>query len=151
MRNRSAFPKEWMNKMDNFFFEAKQLDKEVQNIREEKKTAAFESSDPTAREAVEGIAEIPAAMTYNRPEAWLRVADMIWTRFNKNTDIGRVMYRRYVLKESWQRTCTECYIDDATYFAYRRTFIESALLAAYALGIIDVATIFQNGTEVNKK
>ena len=59
MRNRSAFPKEWMNKMDNFFFEAKQLDKEVQNIREEKKTAAFESSDPTAREAVEGIAEEP--------------------------------------------------------------------------------------------
>ena len=89
--------------LDRLFFDAAALQQVVAELWTLKKADAQESADPTAREAVEGLAEIPAAMTYNRPEACLRVVKRTWEKYS-GTPIGDAMCRRYKLREGWTRT-----------------------------------------------
>lgn len=121
--------------LDRLFFDAPALQQVVAELRTLKKADAQESADPTAREAVEGMAEIPAAMTYNRPEAWLRVVKMTWDKYH-GTPIGDAMCRRYKLREKWTRTVCQLYIADDTYFRWRREFILSAALFAAKEGLL---------------
>lgn len=121
--------------LDRLFFDAPELQQVVAELRTLKKADAQESADPTAREAVEGLAEIPAAMTYDRPEAWLRVVKMTWDKYH-GTPIGDAMCRRYKLREKWTRTVCQLYIADDTYFRWRREFILSAALFAAKEGLL---------------
>ena len=121
--------------LDRLFFDAPELQQVVAELRTLKKADAQESADPTAREAVEGLAEIPAAMTYDRPEAWLRVVKLTWDKYH-GTPIGDAMCRRYKLREKWTRTVCQLYIADDTYFRWRREFILSAALFAAKEGLL---------------
>ena len=122
-------------KLDKLFFDAPALKQAVDELRIIKKVDAQDSADPTSKEAVEGIAEIKAAMTYDRPEAWLRVVDMTWNKYH-GTAIGDAMCRRYKLREKWTRTVCVLYIADDTYFRWRREFILSAALFAAKEGLL---------------
>ena len=115
--------------LDRLFFDAPALQQAVEELRTIRKVDAQESADPTAREAVEGMAEIPAAMTYNRPEACLRVVKRTWEKYN-GTPIGDAMCRRYKLREGWTRTVCVLFISEDTYFRWRREFIFSAAIFA---------------------
>ena len=115
--------------LDRLFFDAAALQQVVAELRTLKKADAQESADPTAREAVEGLAEIPAAMTYNRPEACLRVVKRTWEKYS-GTPIGDAMCRRYKLREGWTRTVCVLFISQDTYFRWRREFIFSAAILA---------------------
>lgn len=115
--------------LDKLFFDAAALQQVVAELRTIKKADAQESADPTAREAVEGLAEIPAAMTYNRPEACLRVVKRTWEKYS-GTPIGDAMCRRYKLREGWTRTVCVLFISEDTYFRWRREFILSAAIFA---------------------
>ena len=115
--------------LDRLFFDAAALQQVVAELRTIKKADAQESADPTAREAVEGLAEIPAAMTYNRPEACLRVVKRTWEKYS-GTPIGDAMCRRYKLREGWTRTVCVLFISQDTYFRWRREFIFSAAILA---------------------
>ena len=115
--------------LDKLFFDAAALQQVVAELRTIKKADAQESADPTAREAVEGLAEIPAAMTYNQPEACLRVVKRTWEKYS-GTPIGDAMCRRYKLREGWTRTVCVLFISEDTYFRWRREFILSAAIFA---------------------
>lgn len=115
--------------LDKLFLDAAALQQVVAELRTIKKADAQESADPTAREAVEGLAEIPAAMTYNRPEACLRVVKRTWEKYS-GTPIGDAMCRRYKLREGWTRTVCVLFISEDTYFRWRREFILSAAIFA---------------------
>lgn len=115
--------------LDRLFFDAPELQQVVAELRTLNKADAQESADPTAREAVEGLTEIPAAMTYNRPEACLRVVKRTWEKYS-GTPIGDAMCRRYKLREGWTRTVCVLFISQDTYFRWRREFIFSAAILA---------------------
>lgn len=115
--------------LDRLFFDDPELQQVVAELRTLNKADAQESADPTAREAVEGLAEIPAAMTYNRPEACLRVVKLTWDKYH-GTPIGDAMCRRYKLREKWTRTVCVLFISEDTYFRWRREFIFSAAIFA---------------------
>ncbi len=121
--------------LDRLFYDAPALTQAVEELRIIKKSDAKDSPDPTAREAVAGLSEIPAAMTYDRPEAWLRVVRMTWEKYNK-TPIGDAMCRRYKLREKWTLTVCYMFIADDTYFRWRREFILSAALFAAKEGLL---------------
>ena len=121
--------------LDRLFFDAPALKQAVEELRTIKKVDAQESADPTAREAVEGMAEIPAAMTYNRPEAWLRVVQQTWERYH-GTMVGDIMCRRYKMRECWLDTIHEKSIAENTYFRWRREFIISAAMIAAREGLM---------------
>ena len=122
-------------KLDKLFFDAPALKQAVDELRIIKKVDAQDSADPTSKEAVEGLAEIKAAMTYERPEAWLRVVNSTWDKYH-GTTIGDAMCRRYKLREKWTRTVCVLFIADDTYFRWRREFILSAALFAAREGLI---------------
>ena len=121
--------------LDRLFYDAPALQQAVEELRIIKKSDAQDTADPTAREAVEGMAEIPAAMTYDRPEAWLRVVKLTWDKYHQ-TPIGDAMCRRYKLREKWTLTVCSIYIADDTYFRWRREFILSAALFAAKEGLL---------------
>lgn len=127
--------KEQFQKLDKLFYDAPALQQAVDELRIIKKADAQDSADPTSREAVEGLAEIKAALTYDRPEAWLRVVTATWNKYH-GTPIGDAMCRRYKLREKWTRTVCWLYIADDTYFRWRREFIMSAALEAAREGLI---------------
>jgi len=122
-------------KLDKLFFDAPALKQAVDELRIIKKVDAQDSADPTSKEAVEGLAEIKAAMTYERPEAWLRVVDATWDKYH-NTPIGDAMCRRYKLREKWTLTVFTLFIAENTYFRWRREFIFSAALFAAKEGLL---------------
>ena len=121
--------------LDRLFFDAPALQQAVEELRILKKTDAQDSADPTAKEAVEQLAEIPFAMTYERPEAWLRVVHATWEKYN-GTQKGDAMCRRYKLREKWTRTVCYLFIAENTYFNWRREFITSAALFAAKEGLL---------------
>ena len=121
--------------LDKLFYNAPALQQAVDELRVLRKADAQDSADPTAREAVAGLEEIPAAMTYERPEAWLRVVDATWQRYH-GTLVEDVMCRRYKLREWWLDTVHEKNIAENTYFRWRREFILSAALIAARDGLI---------------
>ena len=121
--------------LDKLFFDAQKLQQAVAELRQARRADAENSADPTGKEAVEIVAEIPCAMGYNNPEAWLRVVDQTWKEYT-GTNVGKAMLRRYGNREPWQRTCMKCHISDPTYFAYRKEFILCAALIAARLNLI---------------
>jgi len=127
--------KEQFDFLDRLFYDAPALQQAVEELRILRKTDAQDTADPTAREAVEGLAEVPAAMTYARPEAWLRVVHKTWEKYAGHP-IGDAMCRRYKLREWWGLTVVEKNIADDTYFRWRREFILSAALFAAREGLI---------------
>ena len=131
----SVLTKAQFQQLDKLFYDAPALQQAVDELRIIKKVDAQDSPDPTAREAVVGIAEIPAAMTYDRPEAWLRVVDKTWKKY-AHTQIGDAMCRRYKLREKWTRTVCYLFIADDTYFRWRREFIFSAAIFAAREGLL---------------
>ena len=131
----TVLSKEQFQFLDRLFYDAPALQQAVEELRVIKKVDAQDSADPTAREAVAGLAEIPAAMTYDRPEAWLRVVHQTWDKYH-HTPIGDAMCRRYKLREKWTRTVCYLFIADDTYFRWRREFILSAALFAAKEGLL---------------
>ena len=121
--------------LDRLFYDAPALTQAVEELRIIKKSDAQDSPDPTAREAVAGLSEIPTAMTYDRPEAWLRVVKQTWEKY-QGTPIGDAMCRRYKLREKWTLTVCYLFIADDTYFRWRREFILSAALLAAKEGLL---------------
>jgi len=127
--------KEQFKYIDRLFYDAPALQQAVDELRILKKADAADSADPTAREAVAGLAEVPAAMTYDRPEAWLRVVSRTWEKYHGSL-IGDAMCRRYKLREHWHDTVFRLAIAEDTYFRWRREFILSAALYAAREGLI---------------
>ena len=121
--------------LDKLFYNAPALQQAVDELRVLRKADAQDSADPTAREAVAGLEEIPVAMTYERPEAWLRVVESTWQRYH-GTLVGDVMCRRYKLREWWLDTVHEKHIAENTYFRWRQEFILSAALIAARDGLL---------------
>ena len=121
--------------LDRLFYDAPALRQAVDELRILRKVDAQDSADPTAWEAVAGLAEVPAAMTYDRPEAWLRVVAQTWEKYH-STPIGDAMCRRYKLREWWLDTIHHENIANDTYFRWRREFILSAALFAAREGLI---------------
>lgn len=131
----AVLTKEQFAFLDKLFFDAPALQQAVEELRVLRKADAADSADPTAREAVAGLEEVPAAMTYDRPEAWLRVVKLTWDKYH-GTPIGDAMCRRYKLREKWTLTVCQLYIADDTYFRWRREFILSAALFAAKEGLL---------------
>lgn len=131
----AVLTKEQFAFLDKLFFDAPALQQAVDELRVLRKADAQDSADPTAKEAVAGLEEVPAAMTYERPEAWLRVVEATWHRYH-GTLVGDTMCRRYKLREWWGLTVVEKHIADNTYFRWRREFILSAALIAAREGLI---------------
>lgn len=131
----SVLPQEQFKFLDRLFFDAPALDQAVKELRTISKAAAQDSADPTAKEAVAGLAEIPNAMGYDRPEAWLRVVRLTWEKYH-GTEKGDAMCRRYKLREKWTRTVIDICVADDTYFRWRREFILSAALFAAREGLL---------------
>ena len=123
-----------MKKVDCFFFEMGKLKAEVMDYREERKALATDSADPTARAAVEGLADIPYLMGYEHPDKWLEAAQVTWAHF-RHTPLGEMMERRYVKREVWQRTVYETWVSDNTYFRWHRTFLLFAVIQLMRRGI----------------
>jgi hypothetical protein len=121
--------------LEKLFYDAPALQQAVEELRILRKTDAQDTADPTAKEAVEGLAEIPAAMTYQRPEAWLRVVNNTWNKYH-GTQIGDAMCKRYKLRERWTLTVCKLFIADDTYFRWRREFILSAAIFAAREGLL---------------
>jgi hypothetical protein len=131
----AVLTKQQFQLLEKLFYDAPALEQAVEELRIIKKSDAQDSPDPTAREAVEGLAEIPAAMTYKRPEAWLRVVENTWAKYH-GTPIGDAMCRRYKLREKWTLTVCKKFIADDTYFRWRREFVLSAALFAAKEGLL---------------
>lgn len=131
----SVLTRKQKNFIDQLFYDAQKLQRAVAELRQARRSDAENSADPTGKEAVEIVADIPCAMGYNNPEAWLRVVDKTWEAYD-GTNIGKAMLRRYGNREAWQRTCMKCHISDSTYFAYRKEFILSAALIAARMNLI---------------
>ena len=121
--------------LEKLFYDAPALQQAVEELRILRKTDAQDTADPIAKEAVEGLAEIPAAMTYQRPEAWLRVVENTWNKYH-GTQIGDAMCKRYTLREKWTLTVCKLFIADDTYFRWRREFILSAAIFAAREGLL---------------
>ena len=121
--------------LEKLFFDAPALQQAVDELRLIRKVDAADTANPTQNEAVAGMEEVPAAMTYDRPEAWLRVVDATWKHYH-GTLIGDTMCRRYKLREWWGFTIDEKHIAQNTYFRWRREFILSAALIAAREGLI---------------
>jgi len=131
----SVLTKTQFQKLDKLFYDAPALKQAVDELRIIKKVDAQDSADPTSKEAVEGLAEIKFAMTYERPEAWLRVVKLTWEKYH-GTPIGDAMCRRYKLREKWTLTVCYLFVADDTYFRWRREFILSAALFAAKEGLL---------------
>ena len=117
--------------LDKLFFDAAPLQQAVSELRSEAVVNAEQSADPTARQAVAGIAELPEAMGYKRPEAWLQVVELTWARYNSETAKGKVMRRRYIRRESAETSCIHEHISAGTYWNWREDFlIYAAIMAA---------------------
>ena len=121
--------------LEKLFYDAPALQQAVEELRMLRKTDAQDTADPTAKEAVEGLAEIPAAMTYQRPEAWLRDVENTWNKYH-GTQIGDARCKRYKLREKWTLTVFKLFIADDTYFRWRREFILSAAIFAAREGLL---------------
>ncbi len=120
--------------IDLLFYNASKLEEEIKAVAAERRAAAFNSADPTAKEAVEHLASVPYALGYDNPELWLQAVNETWEKY-EGTSIGKIMHRRYCLKETWQRTVYESYVSDAVYFRYRSEFILYAALMLAKKGI----------------
>ena len=122
--------------LDKLFFDAPALEQAVRELRSVAVAAAEQSADPTAKQAVEGVAEIPEAMGYKRPEAWLQVVEFAWSRYHSETVIGKAMRRRYIRRESAETTCIKEYISAGTYWNWREDFLIYAAIAAARKGLL---------------
>ena len=131
----AVLTKAQFQQLDRLFYDAPALQQAVDELRIIRKTDARDTANPTQNEAVAGLSEIPAALTYDRPEAWLRVVDSTWRKYH-GTVIGDAMCRRYKLREKWTRTVCYLFIADDTYFRWRREFILSAALLAAREGLL---------------
>ena len=117
--------------LDKLFFDAAALQQAVRELRCTVVAAAEQSADPTARQAVEDMAELPEAMGYKRPEAWLRVVELTWSRYHSETATGKAMRRRYIMRESAETACILEHISAGTYWNWREDFlIYAAIMAA---------------------
>lgn len=130
----AVLSKEQFEFLERLFYDAPALSRVVRELRSAAITAAEQSADPTARQAVVGITELPEAMGYKRPEAWLQVADATWNKY-QGSPAGKAMYRRYIRQEIWTRTCMALFISDHTYYNMRKEFILSAALIAANKGL----------------
>jgi len=130
----SLLERDEMKKVDRFFYEMGKLKSEVRDYRAERKALATDSADPTARSAVEGLADIPYLMGYEHPEKWLEAAHATWAHF-RHTPLGKVMERRYIKNEMWLDTAYESWISENTYFRWHRYFLLFAAIQLMRRGI----------------
>jgi len=122
--------------IDKLFYHERQLREAVGELRAAVVADAAYSADPTAKEAVAAIADLPDLMGYKDPETWLRVMDLTWKRYHDHHHIGIVMRARYQRKESPQRTSIENHIVEGTYWLWRDEFLTYAAMMAVMNGII---------------
>ena len=122
--------------LDKLFFDSAALEQAVRELRSVAVAAAGQSADPTARQAVEGVAEMPEAMGYKRPEAWLQVVELTWSKYHSETVIGRTMRRRYIRRESAETTCIYEHISAGTYWNWREDFVTYAAIVAARKGLL---------------
>lgn len=113
-----------VKKIDRFFFAAPLIQTEMDQIRAERLAKAETSEDPTAKSAIEIISNIPSLAGYDKLEVWFQAIENTWIRYTPDTCVGRVMNRRYKLKESSATTCINLAISEGTYFSYRYEFLE---------------------------
>ena len=122
--------------LDKLFFDAAPLQQAVSELRSEAVANAEQSADPTARQAVVGIAELPEAMGYKRPEAWLQVVELTWARYHSETATGKAMRRRYIRRESPETTCINEHISQGTYWNWREDFLIFSAITAAREGLL---------------
>ena len=121
--------------IDKLFYQERQLREAVGELRAAVVADAADSADPTARQAVETIADLPDIMGYKHPEAWLRVMDLTWKRYHDQHHIGKIMRERYVRRESPQLTSINNHIVEGTYWLWREEFLTYAAMMAIKNGL----------------
>jgi len=121
--------------IDKLFFNEAKLREAVGELRTALVTDAAGSADPTAKEAVATLADLPEIMGCKQPEVWLRVMDLTWKRYHEHHHIGKCMRGRYQRHESPQRTSIENAIVEGTYWLWREEFLTYAAMMAVMNGI----------------
>lgn len=128
----SLFTRKQYKFLDRLFFRSQALQKAVEELRSAAVVSAEQSADPTARQAVEIVAPVPEAMGYKDPEIWLQVVAQTWATYHDGTMVGKLMRRRYILRQSAETTAALEYVSDGVYWYCRREFLNKAgLFAAY--------------------
>lgn len=122
--------------IDKLFRDSAALERAVKDIRATVHTTAEQSADPTARQAVVNMEEIPEAMGYKRPEAWLRVVELTWARYHSEHYIGRAMRRRYIKRESAETICMMEHMAVPTFWRMRDEFLIYAAFCAVREGLL---------------
>lgn len=121
--------------IDKLFYQERQLREAVGELRAAVVADAADSADPTARQAVEAIADLPELNGIKNPEAWLRVMDLTWKRYHDQHHIGKIMRDRYVMRKSPQRTSIDAHIVEGTYWLWREEFLTYAAMMAIKNGL----------------
>ena len=121
--------------IDKIFYQERQLREAVGELRAAVVSDAADSADPTARQAVEAIADLPEIMGYKNPEAWLRVVDLTWKHYHDQHRIGKIMRDRYVMRQSPQLTSVNNHIVEGTYWLWRDEFLTYAAMQAIKHGL----------------
>lgn len=120
--------------LDRLFFDAPSLVQAVEEMRSMEKTAAEQSSDPTAKTAAVNLAPVPGVLGYEAPERWLEAVQATWQRYGPDTPVGKCMRRRYKLHESAESTAAKEAIGVGTYFYWRNEFLLYAAFTAIKNG-----------------
>ena len=121
--------------IDRLFFQERQLREAVGELRAAVVADAADSADPTARQAVETIAELPEVNGIKHPEVWLHVMDLTWKRYHDQHPVGKVLRGRYVLRDSPQMTSIKEHIVEGTYWNWREEFLTYAAMMAAKNGL----------------
>lgn len=121
--------------IDKLFYHESQLREAVGEMRAAVVADAADSADPTAKEAVAALADLPELMGYKHPEVWLRVMDLTWKRYHEHHHIGKCMRGRYQRRESPQYTSIDNNIVEGTYWLWRDEFLTYAAMMAVMNGI----------------
>ena len=122
--------------LDRLFYDAAALGQAVREMRSVAVTSAEQSADPTARRAVVVLDEIPEAMGYKRPEAWLQVVEFTWAKYHSETATGKAMRRRYIRRESPETTCINEHISQGTYWNWREDFLIFSAITSAREGLL---------------
>lgn len=126
----SLFTRKQYKFLDKLFFNAPALQQAVQELRSTSVSAAEQSVDPTGQSAVANMAPVPEAMGYKDPEIWLQVVAQTWAVYHAETMTGKIMCRRYKLRESPETTCIMVPLSDGAYWYHRKEFLNKAGLFA---------------------
>ena len=124
------------SRLDQLIFNAEKTKKEISEYKSCRRADAFNSGDPTGKEAVEAVAPVDHWGGIDQPELWLQAIENTWGKCKSKDDyIYKTMYMRYVQHKNWTQICFVQCISQNTFFRWRKEFLLFALVEASRLNI----------------